>query len=381
MVKRLFFIILLLSSFTLNAQIRVGCERFDQYLHLIEGKKVAIVANQTTLCSEGHLVDKLVALGVDIEYILSPEHGFRGTADAGAAVVGGKDQKTGIKVASLYGSNKSPSDAIMQAVDILIYDLQDVGVRYFTYISTMKYCMEAAAKHQKPFLVLDRPNPNGSYVDGPILEERHGSFVGVFPIPIVYGMTAGELARMAIGEGWVSSSCNLTVVECDNYSHSDLYELPVKPSPNLPDMQSIYLYPSTCYFEATDVSLGRGTDKPFKIFGHPNMQGYDFSFTPRSKEGAMSPPQKDKLCHGRDLSSLSNDEIIEKGINLEYIIEAYNALGKNPKFFDSFFEKLVGVSYIRQMITEGKSAEQIKVRWSSDVAMFKLKREKYLLYK
>lgn len=377
-------IICLLQSALSYGQIQVGCENLDEYLPLIKGKKVAIIANQTTLYSGSvHLVDKLVSLGVDIEYILSPEHGFRGDADAGEKVVDGRDSKTGIKVASLYGANKAPSEAIMKGCEVLIYDLQDVGVRYFTYISTMKHCMEAAAKYNRHFIIFDRPNPNGFYTDGPVLESRHNSFVGEFPIPVVYGMTAGELAKMAVGEGWISGgeSLKMSVIECKNYSRADFYALPVKPSPNLPDMNSIYLYPSTCYFEATDVSLGRGTSKPFKIFGHPDMKGYSFSFTPRSTEGAKYPPQQNKLCYGRDLSELSRSEIVEKGVNLEYIIEAYNTLGKNPKFFNSFFEKLIGVSYVRQMIIEGKSAEQIRLRWSSDVELFKIKREPYLIYR
>lgn len=381
MLKFLLAVFLTFTTLLSHAQITTGCERINAYLPLLKGKKVAIIANHTTLFGDEHLVDVLIENGVDIEYILSPEHGFRGSADAGEKVVGGRDSKTGLKVVSLYGSNKSPSDQIMGEIDVMVYDLQDVGVRYFTYISTMKYCMDAAAKHAIPFIVLDRPNPNGGYVDGPILDMKHQSFVGVFPIPIVYGMTAGELAQMAKGEGWVSDKCNLHVVKCLDYTRDMLYELPIKPSPNLPDMKSIYLYPSTCYFEATDVSLGRGTDMPFKVFGHPDMKGYTFEFTPKSIEGATNPPQLNKVCYGRDLSNMEETQIIDDKINLEYIIEAYKAMGSNSKFFNSFFEKLIGVSYVREMISEGKSAQQIRLEWSDDVEKFITQREKYLIYK
>lgn len=364
------------------AQIKVGCMQSEEYMPLIKGKTIGIVANHTTICDNQHLVDKLHSEGVKIEYIFSPEHGFRGNADAGESVKGGRDSKTGIKMVSLYGAVKSPPDSSMRKIDYLIYDLQDVGVRYFTYISTLKYCMEAAAKHGKKVIILDRPNPNGSYVDGPLLDMKHRSFVGEFPIPVVYGMTVGELALMIQGEGWLSGGvkCDLKVVKCEDYSRNMRYKLPLRPSPNLPDMLSIYLYPSTCYFEATALSLGRGTDKPFKVFGHPDMKRYSFKFTPKSMEGAKNPPLKDMVCYGCDLSALSADEVIEKGVNLEYIITAYNAMHGTTKFFNPFFEKLIGVSYVREMIVDGKSADEIRSSWANDITNFKNKRKKYLLY-
>ncbi|MEG1634110.1 MAG: DUF1343 domain-containing protein [Rikenellaceae bacterium] len=377
-----FISFLLLVSSTAQSQIKVGCEQFDQYMPIIKGKKIGIVANQTTMCGDVHLVDKLHAEAIDIKYIFSPEHGFRGELDAGQSVENSKDQRTGIKMISLYGAVKSPPDSCMRGIDFLIYDLQDVGVRYFTYISTLKYCMEAAARNGKTLIVLDRPNPNGCYTDGPVLDMKYRSFVGEFPIPVVYGMTVGELAQMILGEGWLDggAKCDLKIIQCKDYSHNMRYRLPVKPSPNLPDMQAVYLYPSTCYFEATALSVGRGTASPFKIFGHPNMKEYTFKFTPHSTIGAKNPPLKDIVCHGRDLSSLSNDDIISEGVNLEYIIEAYKSMGGGTKFFTSFFEKLVGVSYVRSMIIDGKTAEQIKAHWTPDITNFKNKREKYLLY-
>ena len=382
------FIILTFVSLSLpataqtNRLLEVGAERMEEYLPLLRGKRVGIVANHTTWVKDSHLVDSLYSSGVDIEYIFSPEHGFRGDADAGEKVKSYIDSKTGIRVVSLYGSTPAPPDSIMRDLDILIYDLQDVGVRYFTYISTLKYCMEKVAKWDKQLIILDRPNPNISLVDGPILDMRHKSFVGVFPIPILYGMTAGELALMANDKGWAGDKrCDIKIVECLGYSRDSRYTLPVKPSPNLPNMLSIYLYPSLCYFEATDVSLGRGTETPFQIYGHPKMEGYTFSFTPRSVPGAKYPPQQNKKCYGVDLSSMDIAEARGLGVDLEYLIDSYNKTGCNPKFFNSFFEKLIGVSYVKQMIMAGKSADEIEERWSNDVAQFKLEREKYLIYK
>lgn len=366
------------------AQIKCGAERYEQYLPLLEGKKVAILANHTSLIDiNTHVVDFMHEKGVNIEYILAPEHGFRGNADAGQSVNNSVDKKTGIKIFSLYGSTKKPSAEVMNNIDVLIFDLQDVGVRFFTYISSMHYLMEAAAEYGKKFIVFDRPNPNGYYIDGPTLEMKNSSFVGIYPIPVVHGMTLGELAKMAIGEGWLKSSkpLDLTVIECENYTRDMLYELPIKPSPNLPNMRSVYLYPSTCYFEATNVSLGRGTDYPFQIYGSPSMKGYDYSFTPRSVEGATNPPQKDKLCHGVSLVNLPQEEILAKGISLEYIIDAYNNLKIGSKFFNSFFEKLIGVDYVRAMIISGASADEIKAMWKQSNEDFRKQRSEYLIYK
>lgn len=381
------FFIFIVTSFIICtqtfAQIKCGAERYEQYLPLLEGKKVAILANHTSLINnDTHTVDFMHEKGVNIEYILAPEHGFRGNADAGQNINNSVDQKTNIKIVSLYGSTKKPSAEVMNNIDVLIFDLQDVGVRYFTYISSMHYLMEAAADYGKQFIVFDRPNPNGCYVDGPTLDMKHSSFVGIYPIPVVHGMTLGELAQMSVGEKWIKSTktLDLTVIECENYTRDMLYELPIKPSPNLPNMKSVYLYPSTCYFEATNVSLGRGTDFPFQIYGSPSMKGYDYSFTPKSVEGATNPPQKDKLCYGVSLTNLSNDEILSKGMTLEYIIDAYKNLNIGSKFFNSFFEKLIGVDYVRTMIINGASAEEIKSMWKQSNEDFKKQREKYLIY-
>lgn len=315
---------------------------------------------------------------------MSPEHGFRGDADAGEAVGNSVDPKTGVPIKSLYGNNdKTPISQTMDMFDILLFDLQDVGVRFYTYYVTMVNMMATCAEYDKEFIILDRPNPIGFYVDGPILDMKYKSGVGGLPIPTVHGMTLGELAMMANGEGWLKGGvkCDLKVVKCKNYTHAKLYRLPLKPSPNLPDMRSIYLYPSTCYFEATPVSLGRGTNKAFQMYGHPNMKGYDFSFIPRSIPGAKNPPQLDKVCYGVDLRTTpSIDEINAKGIDLSYIIDAYNNLNLGDHFFRSFFELETGQAYVRQMIKEGKSADQIKAMWQEDVAKFKEQRKPYLLY-
>ncbi len=321
--------------------------------------------------------------GLDVTTIFSPEHGFRGNADAGEHVSSSVDPVTGIPIASLYdGKSRRPSKETMDRFDIIVTDIQDVGLRYYTYYCTMVDLMNAAADDGKQFMVLDRPNPNGMYVDGPILDMKYQSGVGRLPIPVVHGMTLGELARMANGEGWLKngSKVDLTVVPCEGYTHQTRYSLPVAPSPNLKSDHAIYLYPSTCYFEATPVSLGRGTGNPFEVYGHPDMKGCDYSFTPRSVNGAKNPPQLDKLCHGRDLRNLDNEEIIAKGINLEYLIDAYRNLSIGDKFFTSFFEKLIGRGDIRQMIEDGKSADEIKASWAGDVEKFKKQRKPYLLY-
>ena len=294
------------------------------------------------------------------------------------------DEKTGVPIASLYdGDSHMPAQTTMDKFDVLVVDIQDVGLRFYTYYVTMINLMNASARYGKEVMVLDRPNPNGMYVDGPILDMKYKSGVGGLPIPVVHGMTLGELARMAVGEGWLEGGAQvkLTVIECKNYTHQSRYVLPIAPSPNLRSMHAIYLYPSTCYFEATPVSLGRGTDWPFEIYGHPNMKGYKFSFTPRSVEGAKNPPQLNRKCYGRDLRKLSDEEIIAKGINLEYVIDAYRNLNLDDHFFRSFFEKLIGRGDIRKMIIDGKSADEIKATWADDVVRFKQQRRKYLLYK
>jgi uncharacterized protein YbbC (DUF1343 family) len=360
-----------------------GAERTELYFPLIEGKRVAVMSNQTGMVGNEHLVDMLIRRGHNVVGIFSPEHGFRGTADAGEHVSSSVDKKTGTPIWSLYGSGGGkPSADNMKEFDVLLFDLQDVGLRFYTYYISMMGLMDACAEHNKKMIVLDRPNPNGMYVDGPILDMKYKSGVGWLPIPVVHGMTLGELAVMINGEKWLTNdrTCDLAVVPCDNYTHQTLYELPVSPSPNLPNIHSIYLYPSTCMFEGTVMSLGRGTHFPFEVYGHPNYKNSDFTFTPRSVPGAKNPPLLNKKCYAIDLRSIPNDEIIEKGLDLSYIIDAYNNLNIGNKFFTSFFENLVGVDYIRPDIMEGKSAEEIKAKWADDVENFKIQRKPYLLY-
>ncbi len=366
-----------------QAKISVGAEQTDEYVPLLKGKRVALLSNHTGMVGNEHVLDVMLRKGIKVTTIFSPEHGFRGKADAGEKVQSSIDTKTGIPIASLYDGNKrEPKKEIMDKFDIIVTDIQDVGLRFYTYYCTMVDLMNAAVKYGKSFVVLDRPNPNGMYVDGPILDMKYESGVGRLPIPVVHGMTLGELATMANGEGWLKDGKKvpLTVIKCKGYTHKSRYVLPIAPSPNLPNMHSIYLYPSMCYFEATPVSLGRGTTKPFQIYGHPNMKGYKFSFTPRSVDGAKNPPQLNKLCHGVDLSNLSDEEIIAKGINLEYLIDAYRNLNLGDHFFRSFFELLIGRGDIRKMIEAGKSADEIKATWKADVEKFKKQRRPYLLY-
>lgn len=363
-----------------------GAERIGEYLPLLEGRRVSILSNQTGIIGDSgtHLLDTLLALDVNVVSIMSPEHGFRGEADAGEHVKSSVDSKTGIPIRSLYeGNTGKPSESAMKEIDVLVFDLQDVGVRFYTYITTMARIMEACAENGKKMIILDRPNPLGFYVDGPILDMKYKSGVGWLPITVVHGMTLGEMAGMINGEKWLKNGiqCDVTVIKCLNYTHATRYSLPVKPSPNLPDMRSIYLYPSMCYFEATPVSLGRGTDKPFQMYGHPNMKGYGFSFTPRSVPGAKNPPQLDRTCYGVDLrENPSEDEINAKGIDLSYLIDAYRNLNLDDHFFRSFFELLIGQKYVREMIKDGKSAEEIKMMWQDDVEKFKKQRAPYLLY-
>jgi uncharacterized protein YbbC (DUF1343 family) len=385
--KRLNIAVLLFVLFTVShAQnnIKVGAESTNEYFPLIEGKRIAVMSNHTGIVNNEHLVDMLVREKVNVVAIFSPEHGFRGNADAGEHVASSVDEKTGVPIRSLYdGKAGKPSKESMDMFDILIIDIQDVGLRFYTYYVTMVRLMDVCAEYEKKVVVLDRPNPNGHYIDGPILDMKHKSGVGWLPIPIVHGMTLGELALMVNGEKWLTDgkTCDLTVIKCKNYTHKMLYKLPIAPSPNLPTMKAIYLYPSTCLFEATPVSLGRGTSFPFEVYGHPNMKGYTFSFTPRSISGAKNPPQLNKRCYGVDLRNMPDDEIFAKGFDLTYIIDAYNNLNMGDHFFRSFFEKLVGVDYIRKMIIDGKPADEIKKMWKGDVEKFRLQRKPYLLYK
>lgn len=361
-----------------------GAERTSAYLKLLKGKRVALFSNQTGVVGDKHVLDVLLDNGVNVVTIFSPEHGFRGKADAGEKVSSSVDEKTGVAIYSLYGvKGGAPDDATMEKFDVLVSDIQDVGLRFYTYYVTMVRLMDRCAEFGKQMIVLDRPNPNGMYVDGPTLDMKFKSGVGSLPIPVVHGMTLGELALMVNGEGWLKNrrKCRLKVVTCQNYTHQTRYTLPVAPSPNLPNMTSIYLYPSLCYFEATDVSLGRGTDKPFQQYGHPDMKGFAYTFTPESREGAKTPPQLGNTCYGRDLSSMSDDDIIARQLDLTYLIEAYRSLAIGDKFFTPFFEKLIGVDWVRTMIEDGSSADEIRQRWAPDVERFKKQRKPYLLYK
>ena len=381
-----FILILLTGSYIVSAQVPpviLGAEQTKAYLPILKNKRVALFSNHTGMVGNKHTLDILLENKINVVAVFSPEHGFRGTADAGEHVSSSVDEKTGVPILSLYDGNLGrPSEENIRKFDVLVVDIQDVGLRFYTYYASMVRLMDACAEFNRKMLILDRPNPNGFYVDGPILDMKYKSGVGWLPIPVVHGMTLGELALMTNGERWLPASrvCDVTVIPCKNYTHQTRYILPVPPSPNLPDMKSIYLYPSTCYFEATPVSLGRGTDKPFQVYGHPNMKGYDFTFTPRSISGAKNPPQLDRLCYGVDLSGKSDEEIWEKGIDLSYLIDAYRNLNLDDHFFRPFFELLIGNENIRKMIKSGKSADEIKASWQEDVARFREQRKPYLVY-
>lgn len=364
----------------------VGAARTERYVPLLQGKRIALLSNQTGMVGDRHVLDIMLEKGLQVTTIFSPEHGFRGTADAGEHVSSSVDEKTGIPIASLYdGKSPMPSAETMAKFDVIVVDIQDVGLRFYTYYVTMVNLMDAAATYGKEFVVFDRPNPNIMTVDGPILDMRLKSGVGRLPIPTVYGMTMGELAQMVNGEGWLKEGkkIDLTVIPCTGYTRHTRYALPIAPSPNLPNMLSIYLYPSTCYFEGTTVSLGRGTDWPFQVYGHPDMTGRKFDFTPRSRAGAKNPPQLDHLCHGVDLHTMDAEAAIAQGINLEYVIDAYRDLTAQGKQFylkSNFFDKLMGRSDIRDMIARGMSAAEIKATWADDVARFRQQRAPYLIY-
>ena len=369
----------------------LGDERFEEYIPGLKNKRVAVFSNHTGIVGNKvtdkglgpHVVDALIEKGVDVRLIFSPEHGFRGDADAGEMVESGKDPKTGVEIVSLFGALKHPRPEDMTKFDVLLVDIQDVGLRYYTYYITMSHLMESCAASGKKVIVLDRPNPNGFYVDGPVLEPEYKSGVGTIPVPTVHGMTLGELALMINGEGWLEGGvkCDLAVVPCLGYTHQTKTGLLVPPSPNLKSLRAIYLYSSTCFFEGTVMSLGRGTDAPFEIFGHPGMSvSSPYSFTPRSVPGAKNPPLKDQLCYGYDLRDIPFETIWEKGVDLEYVITAFKGLGIGEKFFSSFFDKLAGTGYVREMILKGASADEIKARWKDDVEAFKRLRRQYLLY-
>lgn len=384
------FIYLLLFYFlpiSLFSQVKVGAEQTELYFPFLKGKRIAVCANQTSMVGEVHLIDTLIATEIDVVKIFSPEHGFRGDAEAGALINSSRDRKTGIEIVSLYGKNKKPTHEQMQNIDLLIFDIQDVGCRFYTYISTLHYLMEAAAESQIPLLILDRPNPNGYYVAGPVLKSQFTSFVGMHPIPIVHGMTIAEYAQMINGEKWLKNkdTCQLYFVLVENYTHQTRYSLPIPPSPNLQTDEAINLYPSLCLFEGTGISVGRGTSTPFQIYGAPELKAGEFYFTPKSIKGvAENPPHLEKKCRGENLTAIadSNLSLLKNDFTLSYLIQAYQNYPDKSLFFNrpDFFDKLMGNSTVRQMILDGKNEKEIEASWQDELEEFELLRKKYLLY-
>ena len=369
----------------INQEIITGANRTGEYLPFLKNKKIGIVGNQTSIIKTEkgdyiHLVDSLLNLDIKISKVFAPEHGFRGTADAGEVVKDGLDTKTGLPVFSLYGDSKKPSSESLKDIELLIFDIQDVGARFYTYISTLHYIMEACAENNIPLLILDRPNPNGNYMDGPILEPEHNSFVGMHPVPVVHGMTIAEYAQMINGENWLKNEvqCELKIVEMENYDHSKSYSLPVKPSPNLPNDKSINLYPSLCFFEGTNVNAGRGTNDQFQVFGSPflNKEHFEYSYIPEPMDGAKYPKHSGKKCYGKNLKDTA--ELIS--LNLEWLIEAFNHTENKKEFFNSFFTKLAGTKKLQQQIESGMSVKEIKNSWKSGLVEFKTTRSNYLIY-
>ena len=380
-----------------------AADQLNEYLPMLKGKKIAFLVNHTSVVGKTHLIDTLKKLGVNITVIFGPEHGFRGDAPDGEKIETAFDKKTGIPVVSLYGKKNKPTPEDLKDVDIMVYDIQDVGTRFYTFISSMQYFMEAALENNIPLLILDRPNPNGFYVDGPVLDPKFKSFVGMQPVPVVYGMTIGEYANMILQEGWLSEAANaayenlkrirfregarffqLHVIPVKNYTHKSKYILPIKPSPNLPDMPSIYWYASTCFFEGTTFSEGRGTPKPFMYIGHPDMPNTMFSFTPKSTSGAPNPKHKDKVCYGYNLSGTSEEVLKKVGnrIQLKYLLEAYKLFPNKDAFFNkpSSIHRLAGTDQLMQQIKDGKSEEEIRKSWEPKLSEFKKIRKKYLMY-
>jgi uncharacterized protein YbbC (DUF1343 family) len=370
------------------APLKTGAENMEAYLPLILNKKVGIVANQTTIVNPGmvglpgiepvHLVDLLLSKNINVTKIYAPEHGFRGTADAGELIKDGKDTRTGLPIVSLYGDNKKPKLEHLKEIDVMIFDLQDVGARFYTYISTLHYVMEACAENNIPIIILDRPNPNGNLVDGPVLEIENKSFVGMHPIPVLHGMTIGEYGQMINGEKWLAKGvkCTLAVIPCLNYKRTMPYVLPVKPSPNLPNAQAINLYASLCFFEGTNVSVGRGTDKQFQVYGSPFLPAKGFSFIPRPNQGAKDPVHNGKTCFGQDLSQIKPVERLE----LKWLIDAYKSTAEPAKFFNNFFIKLAGTSQLQQQIEAGIPEDKIRETWQQGLESFSKMRGQYLIY-
>jgi uncharacterized protein YbbC (DUF1343 family) len=378
-----------------------AADRMEEYLPLLKGKRVAMLVNHTSAIGQTHLVDTLLKSGMNIKVIFGPEHGFRGDAPDGAKIETTVDRKTGIPVVSLYGKKTKPSKEDLKDVDIMVYDIQDVGTRFYTFISSMQYYMEAALESNIPMIILDRPNPNGFYVDGPVLDPRFKTFVGMQPIPVVYGMTIGEYANMILQEGWLDSTANqayenlkrirfkegakyfqLRVIPVKNYTHKSKYVLPINPSPNLPDMASIYMYASTCFFEGTVLSEGRGTPKPFQYIGHPDMPKNLFSFTPKSTAAAPNPKHKDKVCYGYNLSGTPEQvlKMVDNKVQIKYLIEAYKAFPDKENFFNKGINRLAGTDELPQQIKDGKSEAEIRQSWEPKLSEFKNIRKKYLIY-
>lgn len=370
---------------TTDAEILTGAEKLLENPARLKGKRIGVVTNHTGLVNEVHLVDTLLRLGFEVKTVFAPEHGFRGTADAGETVKSGLDSKTGLPVISLYGSNKKPSKAQLEEIDVVLFDIQDVGVRYYTYISTMHYVMEACAENQVEVIILDRPNPNGFYVDGPVLKPEFQSFVGMHPIPMVHGLTVGELALMINEEGWLANKvrCNLTVISCEGYEHGSLYQLEVKPSPNLPTMTSIYLYPGLGIFEGTVISVGRGTNRPFECIGHPELNVGEYYFTPEPKPGATNPRYKGEKCRGFDLSGMDSRFAQDfQGIYLNWLLIAYAHYPNKERFFYSngFFNLLAGTDELMKQVKNGATEQEIRASWQPELEAYKELRKKYLLY-
>ena len=418
-IAQIFILFLLMnpsfSQFNPSTPILPGAYQTAQYLPLLKGKRVGLFANQTSTIGNKHLLDTLFTLGINITKVFAPEHGFRGNSDAGAKIDNNIDKATGISIVSLYGKKTKPNAIDVKDIDILLFDIQDVGVRFYTYISSLQGFMESAIQYNKPLIILDRPNPNGFYVDGPVLEREYTSFVGMQPVPVVYGMTIGEYAKMLLGEKWLDwkyirkedeqtylthllgfeekhKNFKLTIIPCKNYTHNSKYILPIKPSPNLPDMASIYCYPSTCFFEGTVISEGRGTAHPFCIFGHPLLPDTLYNFMPEAKEGATSPKFKNKNCYGWNINGSNNEVLksINNRLKLDYLVNAYQLFPQKDSFFlsttnsrtsDYFFNKLAGNKELMEQIKEGKSMQQIRSSWQPKLQAFMEIRKKYLLYK
>ena len=372
-----------------NDDVRVGAEITEAYFPMMEGMKIAVVGNQSSMVGETHLVDTLLGAGLDVVRVFSPEHGFRGTADAGEKVNSEIDEKTGLAIFSLYGTNRKPSASQLSGIDVVIFDIQDVGVRFYTYISTLHNVMEACAEQGVKLMILDRPNPNGHYVDGPVLKEDFSSFVGMHPVPVVHGMTVGEYAQMINGEKWLAGGieCPMRIIPCEGWDHAKYYELPIAPSPNLPDMASVYLYPSLCFFEGTTVSIGRGTDTPFQLIGHPDYKidslGLSFSFVPQPNGGSKHPKLEGETCFGTDLSALDLSEFRTKGeLDLSYLFDFYQNLDHGKSFFlpNNFIDLLAGSSDLRKGIMDGVTLDEMRAKWDVEITAFKEMRQAYLIY-